>query len=130
MTPLHWAARSGRLEVVQFLVENGSNIEATTFLGTTPLTLACDSDFSDELVKVISYLLEKGANVNHKESADQSSALHFAAQRKNSLKIVELLLKHGANINVVNSEGNTPLDCVLKLQKYGGYDNIIELLKS
>ena len=43
ITPLHWAARNGRMKCVNILMENGANIESKTNLGCTVLHLAAES---------------------------------------------------------------------------------------
>ena len=58
-TPLHFACHGGLKDVVEILLENGANLEATTMNGATPLMRAVESS-KPELVQ---YLIEKGAKV-------------------------------------------------------------------
>lgn len=58
-TPLHHACHSGQLDVVQYLVEHGGEIDASTMNGGTPLTRAIESS-RDSVVK---YLIEHGARI-------------------------------------------------------------------
>ena len=55
-TPLHWAAQNGTLEVVQYLIVKGANINAIDNFGWTPLHYAIFSG-NTEIVK---FLLSKG----------------------------------------------------------------------
>jgi ankyrin repeat protein len=58
-TPLHYACTKGRLDVAQFLVENGATVDSRSLNGTTPLMMAVQS--GDE--PLIKYLLDKGADL-------------------------------------------------------------------
>ncbi|XP_065904061.1 26S proteasome non-ATPase regulatory subunit 10-like [Dysidea avara] len=61
-TPLHVAVRSGKEEIVKFLIEKGANVNARS-LGSTPLHVAVTNG-REEIVK---FLIEKGTNVNAKD---------------------------------------------------------------
>jgi 26S proteasome non-ATPase regulatory subunit 10 len=39
-TPLHWAASSGSIEIVQFLIDQGAEVDKTDASGWTPLHIA------------------------------------------------------------------------------------------
>ena len=58
MTTLHFACLRGNLQVVQYLVEKGANIEAKDWDKNTPLHLASYRGNTD----VVKYLVSKGAN--------------------------------------------------------------------
>jgi len=58
-TPLLYAARDGRLEVAQLLVEAGADIEKADADGVTPLLMS----ILNGQVPVARYLLDRGANV-------------------------------------------------------------------
>lgn len=56
-TPLHWAADYGQVEVIEYLLSKGANIEAKDNFGITPL-LAAVYEGHANAVKV---LLQRGA---------------------------------------------------------------------
>jgi ankyrin repeat protein len=58
-TALHHACHAGMLDVVQFLVEQGGEIDATTINGGTPLTRAIESSRDS----VVQYLISKNAKM-------------------------------------------------------------------
>ena len=60
-TPLHHAAHSGILDVVQAIVEAGGAINAESITGATPLMRAIESSS----FPVCEYLVSKGAKVLH-----------------------------------------------------------------
>jgi ankyrin repeat protein len=63
-TPLHCAAGWSTLEMVEFLVGNGADINAMTVKGDTPLDFARDNFYRDkheERDKITNYLIRKGA---------------------------------------------------------------------
>lgn len=55
--PLHWATLSGHFELVQYLIEQGADIEACTEDGDTPLHLSVKYEHLD----IFQYLLDVGA---------------------------------------------------------------------
>uniref|UniRef100_A0A2C9K305 Uncharacterized protein n=1 Tax=Biomphalaria glabrata TaxID=6526 RepID=A0A2C9K305_BIOGL len=92
------------LRVITTLLKNGATLDDKDELGSTALIASVCSNLS---VKVLKYLLYKGANVNQRNN-DGHSALHRAAANSKR-DFVEVLLKHGAHVNVKNFGGRTPL---------------------
>ena len=105
MSALHWAAKSGDVEMAQILIYAGASPAAITRLGGyTPLLLAAESGRSD----VLSTLLAGGSNV-HATTSTGASALHLAAAagRADALSV---LLRHGADVDQRESaHAQTPL---------------------
>ncbi|XP_076299445.1 uncharacterized protein LOC143218247 [Lasioglossum baleicum] len=119
-TPLHYAAKSDKLEVVKYLIEEkGANINVKDNDGQTPLHYAADHG----KLEVVKYLIEeKGANINVKDN-DGQTPLHYAADH-GKLEVVKYLIEEkGANINVKDNDGQTLLHsaaktCRLDIVKY------------
>ena len=59
-TPLLWAARNGQDHVLNFLIENGSKLDAASFGGLSSLHHACNKNESG----AIKILVKAKANVN------------------------------------------------------------------
>jgi len=128
MTALHWAARTGDVELAQMLIYAGANVKAMTRLGGyTPLIMAAQVGNaemiglllkSDADAKVatsngttplmlaasagqadaVRVLLERGADPDAKENARGETALMFAANF-NRVEAMKALLEKGANFN-------------------------------
>ena len=58
-TPLHYACAKGQIEVAQFLVANGADVNSRSLNGTTPLMMAAQSG-NEPLIK---FLLDNGADI-------------------------------------------------------------------
>ena len=58
-TPLHFACHAGILDVVEYLLERGADLEARTLNEATPLMRAIEAS-KPELVQ---YLIDRGAKV-------------------------------------------------------------------
>jgi ankyrin repeat protein len=100
ITPLHYAAAGGFMEIAQHLIKNGAKINARTKSGITPLYGAV-SGAQEEMVR---FLLSKGAYVRS-TTTDGASPLHIASTGN----IAGLLINAGAKIKAKNKFGFTPL---------------------
>lgn len=103
-TLLHLAASRGRLEMVKYLLEQGSDINSPQLSGhpsnhgMTPLFDAVIFDKS----KVFDYLLESGADFKHRSYTGFTPL--FMAVDRNKLKFAKRLLEKGAEMSVTTQD--------------------------
>lgn len=81
------------LETIQFLVENGADIQSNNNIIITSITSHCD-------LKIIKYLIQMGADVH--SNNDLALKNCFCNNKKNQYDIVEFLINEGANIHIDN----------------------------
>jgi len=112
------ASESGRLNVVQYLVEHGANINARTKFENTALMGASLFGHLD----IVKYLIKHGANVNNQNAGGETALMRAAGQKH--LDIVKYLILYGANIDTSNRFGDT----ALMKGAYHGYLNIVKYL--
>jgi ankyrin repeat protein len=120
-TPLMLAARTGKVDALQVLVDGGAKINLTNPRGQTALMWAA----SEKNSAAVKFLVDHGADVNAKTHplppprkldlifsaptpAGGMTALLFAA-RQNDLASVKALLDGGADINLTSADGSTAL---------------------
>ncbi len=115
------AVLKGNLERVRSLLENGTDVNATDeYFRTSPLHIACGHGHE----AVVALLLQRGAEVNAKNSVSEvESPLHLAC-RGGHYAVVAMLLKNGADWNASNTNGETPLHLACR----GGYHEVVLLL--
>jgi ankyrin repeat protein len=130
LTPLHRAAQGGHLEICEFLVAKGAEVNAKSNSAETPLHLAAQNGHG----KICELLIAKGAEVKAKESTSGSTALHLAArggkmtggflppppgsspghtheaEKNDYVEVIKILLDHGTGVNVKDASGYTPLN--------------------
>jgi len=116
-----FAAWYGRLEAVQFLVENGANIEFQTNGGATALMEAA----TNAQLEVMRYLIEMGATIDAQDKYGET-ALMKAVKRGHDINVINYLINHGASISLPNKYGET----ALQIAKIEGHDEISEYLKT
>jgi len=92
-TPLHYAASTGQVAVIEFLLDNSAYIDAESPNGTTPLMMAAMYG-SPEAVKV---LIQAGADLGIKNQVGMT-ALDFAVRgnRQNAKELIETGLQRQA----------------------------------
>jgi len=123
-TPLIYAARRVRVDVVKLLIERGADVNLFTFYGVTPLTLA-DMGYQNQkarnfgsieglsvkeelrgMEEIITLLKGKKPDINARNARGET-ALHAAAA--NGGGVTGLLLGQGADPNVQRDDSMTPL---------------------
>ncbi|KAG7388572.1 BRCA1-associated RING domain protein 1 [Phytophthora pseudosyringae] len=115
-TPLFYAASSGELSLVKWLVSNGADIDTDYSdrsgvvprdgdLGIfTPLQIACFRGHEG----VANFLVECNAELSGTRR-NGKTPLHFASA-ENHPAIVKLLIEAGADVHACDAEGKTPAD--------------------
>jgi ankyrin repeat protein len=130
--PLCRAAQNGDFKQVGELLDKGTNPNVRDEQNNAPLHLAAaahmrsipqtDRSFERDYVAVARLLLEKGAEVDARDTTGRT-ALQMAVDGSASeyrvigadLSLARLLIEHGANINASDNLGWTPLLNVLNL---------------
>jgi ankyrin repeat protein len=97
-----WAASSGNQDLVEYLMSKGAQLCAKDFL-LSPLEMAANS----QDLKMMRFLISKGANVDRRNSAGSTPLL--TACLKQQTDVVRVLLEAGADVNAKNDKGITPL---------------------
>ena len=90
-TPLHLAARHGRIEVVRLLIENKADVDMKDKSGETPLHEAAKMNQKE----VAGMLIQSGADINARDN-NGMTALKLAITIHNR-EVVELLKSHNAS---------------------------------
>lgn len=120
-TPLLMASEIGDAPVIETLVAAGADVKATTTAGTSALMLAAASGRAD----AVTLLIDRGADVNAKESVRDETPLMFAAafDRVDAMKV---LLARGATVNVttkvvdLKAQTNPEEEAFFRAQQGGG----------
>jgi hypothetical protein len=121
VTALHAAVETGNIEIAQFLLSSGANVNGRDSLKRTPLMMM-DHDATPELLQL---LLRYGAKVNLMDKKKFTALNHLAGYDKP--EIFRLLILAGADVNAVNKEGATPL---MTAAQEGHLDIVQALLES
>ncbi|XP_053645950.2 transient receptor potential cation channel subfamily A member 1 homolog [Cherax quadricarinatus] len=109
-TKLHSLAMNGELDVLDRLLLDGADCNTQDSSGNSSLHYAAYYGHRDCCKRLLQC---PGLKVNAVNN-DESSPLHFAAQR-NHLEIIELLMSNGADVNLRNNEESLPLHYAAKI---------------
>lgn len=108
-TPLQAAASGGNEDVINFLLDNGADINESTARGWTPLFIAV----RDGNLEAAKLLIFRKADLNAKTDLGATALTMALVPRVFSpgerLGLLEYMLKRGADVNAANEGGLTPL---------------------
>ena len=121
---IHKSAEIDSIDMVQFLLEKGADVNQVDGALNTPLHRAVSKHRS----AMAEFLIEKGAHVNARNK-ERETPLHLAAYY-GRLGDVRLLLAHGARMNIENRQHDQPFHLaahrgyleVVKTMLEGGYN--------
>ena len=121
MSTIFKCAKRDDLESLKKLVEEGADLNETTFNNETALHIAA----SRNAIKVLNFLLEKNVDVNARTDLTQETPLFLAVQ-ENQSDAFNALISHGANVNAEDFEGETPIFVAIKNCRSSFIDSLIE----
>ena len=101
-SPLHHAAKQGRADIINLLLENNAMVDLEAWSDETPLFIAIANNNTD----AVRILLNAGANIHHRNSSEDTP-LHIAASTGNLIAI-KILLDNNANPDLTNNHAETP----------------------
>lgn len=101
--PLHISVRTKSKDIFYFLIERNANFLSKTNEEKNILHLAVENDWPE----LVTEFLPKGFDINDQTISGET--LLFIAVDKGDEDIIEMLLKLNADVNVVNSNNESPL---------------------
>lgn len=110
-TPLHLAARWGRLDIVKLLLARGAAPDEKAYNRFTPLHMAIMFGRRE----ILELLLEQKVDVNAKTAFDRTP-VDLAIEHKQK-PLMELLLKHGAHYGIYSAACRGDAERIRKLLK-------------
>lgn len=111
VSPLHWAARGGSVEVANLLVTRGESVSELDSNGETPLFWAV----ANGKATTAEFLIKSGANVNATNFFGATPLL-VAARNAQAPDLIKVLVSDGANVNAKDRQGENALH---KIAHYG-----------
>jgi ankyrin repeat protein len=111
VSPLHWAARGGSVEVASLLISRGELVSLKDSNEETPLFWAA----ANGKVRAAELLIKKGADVNAR-NAFSDTPLLTSARGSVAPGLIKLLIEAGAGVNATDSQGENALH---KLARFG-----------
>ncbi|KAH6664612.1 ankyrin repeat-containing domain protein, partial [Halenospora varia] len=124
---LHIAARAGRTNFVQMLLNAATDPNTKDSVGLTPLFDALHGE-SGPVLEITQQLLEAGADPNAQNSTGKT-ALHVVAADSDSPVaplIISKMIQHGGNVNMKDSDQFMPLHYAV--QRLAA-DNVEQLIR-
>ena len=120
-TVLHLACLVGHLDMVDFLLERGANVDAVDDDGWTPIFSAITEDY----LEIVSVLIKHDCNVNVIDEKGYSP-LHCAVKLNNIDVVRELLKSKTIDVNLTDERFGK--NTALHLAAQNGYKDIAEYL--
>lgn len=103
-TYLFWAAYKGNLEIMEYLVNHGANMDVVDDKGYTPLTFTAVVGQKDPAL--YDFLIKHGANVLTEKSKEGANALLLLIPHLNDFKMVEYFEAKGIDLHSKDNYGN------------------------
>lgn len=121
---LHWAAMRGDIDLVSFLLKNGSDISLKDSHGTSPFNFAANGGMQE--TKIYDLFLAKGENLKTDLNDDGANALLISIPNDKDFTLLKYFVSKGLSIQSKDAEG---VNAFGYAAKGGNIDNMKALLK-
>lgn len=101
---LHWAALSGKKEIMKSLLKNGASLTALDSRGNSPITYAANSGQTD--TEVYDIFIENGVNLSQAKNQDEANVLLLIAPFLEDEKEMDYFISKGIDLNSTDKDGN------------------------
>ncbi|WP_348798676.1 ankyrin repeat domain-containing protein [Flavobacterium adhaerens] len=108
---LHWAAGKGNLEIIEYLIKKGSNINLEDSHGSYPITAAASS--GQKNTAIYDAFFKAGVDPK-KKYQDGANLLLLAIASDKDLTITNYLTTKGLSLKDVDNNGNTAFNYVAR----------------
>ncbi|PKB15668.1 ankyrin repeat domain-containing protein [Flavobacterium sp. 5] len=108
---LHWAASKGNIEIVNYLISKGADINYEDSLGTTALVLAASS--GQKNTAVYEAFFKAGLDPK-KKYKDNVTLLLMAIPYDKDLSLTNYFISKGLSLKDTDKDGNTPFNYATK----------------
>ena len=120
--PLHLAVKAGHVAMVQYLLDNDTDIAAADKDGAQAIHLAVKGSS----VRILSLLLERGAAIDS-AMTDGARPLHLASKNPDGVEIIKFLCSQGADIEARTNDGHPPLSYARRRNAVDNMEALLEL---
>jgi len=121
-TALCLAAHKGHIEVVKWLIEIGSPLEAKNSEGKTALIRAVFVGH----IEIAKTLIEAGADVNAMDKDSRTALIHAAMNKVPEL--VQMLVENSAKCGITDKTGKTALEYAAMYKKHLRAEQVVAIL--
>lgn len=116
-TSLIWASIYNNTELLNWLIDEGANINHQDRTGVSALHFTCKEQNYDSAV----ILVNKKSNLELKDDNGNTPLFDAIFNSKGDYKVVDLIIKSGANLDNLNNHEMTPR---LLAQSMAGFDYV------
>lgn len=102
---LHWAASRGNIELIEYLLEKGSDARTQDSHGLTVLNFAAST--SQQNTTVYDLCLAHGADLKKDLDHDGANALLLAVAQDKDFAVTDYFISKGLDLKSTDAEGNT-----------------------
>ena len=115
--PIIAAAQKGHIELVQYLIDEGADVNRRNSIGESALYVAGIAGHKD----IVRLLLNNGADPN---VMTMTGPLLYQLAFQNNIELTEILLEQGANVNIKGGEYPVPISLAIR----DGNKEVLKLL--
>lgn len=120
---LHWAANKGNIELVDYLIKNGANINLEDTHDTTPLVFAANGGQNN--VALFETFFKAGLDPK-KKYKNNATLLMLAIPNDKDLSLTNYLVSKGLSLKDVDAEGNTVFDYAARTGNIANLKTLVE----